>query len=211
MQAHELGYEFYPFPSAKRVGYARLEVNLLRAPTFEHYDPEEMVAPVMFAKDKVVGIERLRIQHPWHGLERYRAAPGRVVLTDRRGKEVEAFTFGGELEIESSSAHTRCLLTSPVPILNLVNMQDTDGLLAQEVEILLAERRALWLEKPDTFEERLLALEPQELYAACLASLRQKFAHYPYQDDQAMHGLINALRSEANFVGEHSRPLAALV
>lgn len=149
---------------------------LRQAPTHLHFDPEWVRLGVVSIQGR---IETLFVGHPWRGPgRRYRAYPGQVTWGDRKDETVKAFTFGGELRIESEETHTTCVLTSPAPIIYLVRGSLVPTTLALEVEILLAERRAAWIHDPGAFERRLVAAAPVALYRACLKALKEKFQNF---------------------------------
>jgi hypothetical protein len=98
-----------------------------------------------------------------------------VIWRDRKEKTKAAFTFGGELQIEPDETHTTCVTTSSAPILRVVRRFSLSTMLAVEIEVLLAERRAAWVHDLGAFEKRLAAAEPPVLYRACLEALKEKF------------------------------------
>jgi hypothetical protein len=183
-ESHELGYYFYPQNRAGRLGHPRLDILLRSTPSERHFDPEKVHLFILSPQND---IEALVIDHPWRSLKRYRLVPGRVIIEDRRGKAVEAFTYGGDLEINANDERTLCMLVSPAAILDLsadagISRLPATGLsagqlLAQETEILLAERRAAWARDPDQYETRLAGVDPAALYAACLSGSREIQAH----------------------------------
>lgn len=175
--AEELGYSFLPAAKPHDIGYAQLNVVIRPAPTGRHYDPEAVVCAVAVASS---GVMMLRVHHPWILDTTYRVCAGHVRLEDRKGKQVTAFMFGGELHVDSDAHHTLCRFTSPAPILEHSRERDTlEVLLGEEVEVLLAERRAAARNNDDDFERRLAAADPLSLYWACLAALRNKIDRWP--------------------------------
>jgi hypothetical protein len=55
-------------------------------------------------------------------------------------------------------------------------------LLAVEVEVELARRRAARLADLEVYENRLAAADPLTLYTACLKTLREKLEHFPHRE-----------------------------
>jgi hypothetical protein len=168
-------------------------------PTGKHFDPEKLsltVAP------KHKGTELLRVQHPWPGQDQYRACAGHVILQDRKGKKVEAFTFGGDLRIESEEMLTVCFLTSPAPILVLIGTSSIPMLLAVETEIVFAERRANWELDRSTFKDRLTAADPFTLYCICLEALKKKFERYPSRGVEFIQQFVTFLNTEIKTLHE---------
>jgi hypothetical protein len=112
---------------------------------------------------------------------------GHICLEDRLGKQVTAFTFGSELHIDSDEQRTVCRFTSPAPILEHSRQRDSlEVLLGEEAEVLFAERRAAARNQEDGFDRRLAAADPQQLYLACLAALRDKIDRWPSWEE-ALH------------------------
>jgi hypothetical protein len=194
----DFGYAFDPPAPPDHPAHRRLTVVLRPHPTGRHYDPERAEWPIASPPAE---LDRLTVFHPWPVSGEQRAALGRVMLTDRTGKVVEAFTFGGALRITASEEHVVAVLESPAPILPLVPPQTVAEALVDEVEILLARRRAHWdsLAEPRAaagFEERLARAEPLPLYLACLAALRSQLAATPTAFHDAEHRLASFVRRE---------------
>jgi hypothetical protein len=55
-------------------------------------------------------------------------------------------------------------------------------MLAEEIEILFAERQAARADHPQVFEERLAAIDPMLLYHAGIKSLRKRYQRFPITD-----------------------------
>ncbi len=176
IDAEELGYSFLPTAKSPDIGYTQLNVVIRPAPTERHFDPEVVVCTVAI----VGGVMNLRVHHPWILDTTYRVCAGHICLEDRKGKQVTAFTFGGELRIDSNEHRTACCFISPAPILEHSRQRDTlEVLLGEEAEVLFAERRAAARNQEDGFDRRLAAADPQQLYLACLAALRDKIDRWP--------------------------------
>ncbi len=177
IDAEELGYCFLPAAESHDIGHAQLTVVIRPAPTEQHFDPEVAVCTVAAIGGDVA---TLRIHHPWVLETPYRVCAGHIVLEDRKGKQVTAFTFGGTLHIDSDVHRTVCHFTSPAPILEHSRQRDTlEVLLGEEAEILFAERRAAARTHDDGFDHRLAKADPLHLYLACLAALRDKLDRWP--------------------------------
>lgn len=173
----ELGYSFFPREEPHDIGHSELKVIIRPMPTERHYDPETLTCTIAPHSG---GTETLRVHHPWVLDTTYRLCAGHVTLEDRKGKRVVAFTFGGELHIDSTERRTICRLISPTPILEHSQQRDSlELLLGEEAEILFAERRAAWLHNENEFDRRLANADPQQLYYACLAALRDKIDQWP--------------------------------
>jgi hypothetical protein len=197
----ELGYHFYPKRYAHSPGHPRLDVILPATPSEEHYDPKRLRVPVTSIHE---GVECITLHHPWHSATtRHRMCAGRVILWDRREKEVVAFTFGGDLSIEPGESHTTCTLTSPAPIILLTDEPTTPRLLAEEAEVLLARRRAAWEPNKKGYEQRLATADPPVLYAACLEALSETpHTSGEEQEDEHARQLGRFVRAEIEALRE---------
>jgi hypothetical protein len=139
-----------------------------------HFDPEQIRLRII-APDEDEPQRRI-IHHPWIHKYHYRVSAGRMLLIDRKGKKEETFTLGGDLQIQEETDLTICTMVSAAPILHLIRFDSIPTLLAQEIEILLAARKAEWPPNDNSFEKRLAAADPLTLYAVCLKTLEDKFA-----------------------------------
>jgi hypothetical protein len=178
----QLGYCFHP-PTAEHVlGYPQLDLVIRPAPTGEHFDPESVTCPVA----TINGSSRLHFVHPWTLANTYRVCAGEIDIEDVRHEHVKAFTFGGELRIDSDARRTVCQIVSPAPLLEHARQTlSLEEHLIEEVLILFAERRAA--QDEDNFDRKLATADPVQLYRACLAALDEKFAHFPATDDAHRH------------------------
>jgi hypothetical protein len=168
-----LGYFFHPRRHPESPGHPQLDVVLRPEPTRRHFDPEWIALKVAVQRARV---GHLTVHHPWRRLShRFRTCAGRVVWGDRKGETIAAFTFGGELRIQSKETYTLCTLASPAPILSVSRRFSIPAMLALEVEVLLAERRAAWVHDLESYDKRLAAAEPSAIYRACLRALEEKF------------------------------------
>lgn len=190
----DLGYIFYPHKTPDHPGHPRLDVIIPAAPTYRHFDPQKVQFQVTSVTD---GIEHLKIHHPWTMGKSYRVCAGRVFLTDRKGKRVEAFSFGGELQIASETDKTVCALVSEAPIFALFTTHDLPMWFVAEVEALLARQKAHWEpQHPHSYETHLAAVEPFPLYVACLHALQARVAHLPDGADELDHFGQRFVRAE---------------
>jgi hypothetical protein len=186
------GYIFYPSEYPGDPGHPRLDIFLRTWPTQHHFDPE-LVA--LQAVSPFRNVEHLRISHPWTALSDYQTVAGLASLTDRLGKQVYAFTFGGRVHIEESTGFTWVTLTSPAPILGMIHENSLSTILARESELLLAERRAAWAEDRSAFDRRLITADPFTLYMTFLRALRRRFEHYPHQEDTLQRDFLHFLHT----------------
>jgi len=180
----KLGYQFYPPEHQPCVGHPRLDIILAGKPAQEHFDPEFVV---LTAALHVEGITAIKVSHPWHGSERLHVCAGRVTVTDRTGKDVHAFTFGGTMRLDSSPESTLCVLTSSAPILDLAGLHCRTQELADEIETLIARRRAFWSRQPNKYEQRLASADPVMLYLAGLTAIEAKLEAITLEHRTATH------------------------
>ncbi len=168
----DLGYIFYPLDAPHHPGHPRLDVIIPATPTYRHFDPQKVRFQIA---SQAGGMTQLTIHHPWTFGQSYRVCAGRIFVTDRVPKVVEAFSFGGELQILSDTEHTVCALTSTAPIFALIELDDLPMWITAEVEGLLARQKAHWNPLlPHDFETHLATLDPLLLYASCLQMLQQQ-------------------------------------
>lgn len=194
-----LGYDFHPGTAVRFPGHPQLDITLWEVPTQRHFDPEQ----VQFEITGGGRPEKLTITHPWTGPRQFRVCAGRIYIDDRKHKRVEAFSFGGKLEITSKQELTICRLSSTAPIFDMVELDSLSTTIATEAEVLLAERRADWDPKhPHTFEQHLATAVPLELYACCLIALHEKYAPHLEHHDHLYHQLIHFVTHEIKFLQE---------
>ncbi len=173
------GYAYQPYDTADHIGYRRMDIIIDETPTDGHFDPERVEYKVVASSKDV---ERLKIRHPWSLGKNYAVCAGRVLASDRTGKRVEVFSFGGQLQILSMAERTICALESAAPIFPLYTPHDLSVWFTDEVECILARQRADWdPAHPHVFEEHLAALDPFTLYASCLQTIQDK-PHHLYTD-----------------------------
>ena len=180
----DLGFIFYPSEIPHYPGHPRLDVILTEHPTERHFDPTKVQYQIASPQNR---IEHLTIHHPWTSGNKYRVCAGRIFIADRIGKRVEAFTFGGELQVFSDQQHTICALISSAPILDLCAAHNLPMWLTAEVEILLAEQKAHGSSHhDDEVDLHLASLDPLLLYASCLQALHDK--SWPARDEASVEG-----------------------
>jgi hypothetical protein len=189
----DFGYQFYPREDGGDIGYTRLDVVLRREPTEEHFDPEEFQLAVLSKHD---GIDHLRIHHPWTGELNYRACVGHAHFRDRKQKIVNIYTFGGSLSFDSSKRQTACILTSPAPILRLENITSIEFLLAQETDILMAEKAIASGTSWMALHEKAAGMGPLLFYRACLVSLEKKYRDFVHKELEHIQEFYNFIKRE---------------
>ncbi len=175
MDTLDFGYAFEPDSSPDHPAHTRLRIVLRAHPTHAHYDPERVTLPIITPGHE---IQALQLYHPWPADRAYRAAAGRIVLQDRLGKKVEAFSFGGAVTLDAEPEYVVVHLESPAPILALQFPGSVSSHLTDAVEGLLAQRRAAHdvAGQPHYFETCLAQLAPDALYQACLHALHARLS-----------------------------------
>jgi hypothetical protein len=68
--------------------------------------------------------------------------------------------------------------------------------LAEEAEILLAQRRSAWLPGLEDYEQRLIHARPGVLYAACLQALHERFHSLRQSGEQTAQDFCSFLHAE---------------
>jgi len=203
-QGEDWGYEFYPRAYPHAPGHPRLDITIPKTPTGRHFDPVTVQLLVRARSHiKSGGVETIRIHHPWPHESHFQACAGRIIIEDRYDKKVEAFTFGGNLNILIEERDTQCVFESPAPILELISTSSIATVLAEETEILLAERRAEWLPDIEAYEQRLTNVSPLDLYTTCLETLRQKHEHTQHLIEET-HQLIHFIHDEIHTLKEQN-------
>ncbi len=187
----KIGY-LYHYP---RLDHAsenfRLDIFVASIPTELHFDVQHAH---FFVKTPENAIERLTISHPWTYKKDEQVCAGVVIMEDRNKVKKEAFTFGGNLKIATEETHTTCVLTSTAPILDIIDAMPVQRFFVEELEIILAERRAVYADHHD-YETYLGAADPRELYLASLEALLQKFENFPSMDKNQRE-FLSFLRAE---------------
>jgi hypothetical protein len=189
----EFGYWFSP-PKSKGVpGGNRLEIVLPESPIGEFITPKSVHVSV---KSRQGFPEKLKIIHPWSFGRTYQLLPGVIEIIPTDGEKVEAFTLGGDLEIETQDTMTTCILTSPAPILEIPSNEAVEDLFIEELQITLAERKAALLNEANDYDARIINAPPMQLYAAMLNALIDKFDHSYHKEDPQLLELIHFLHAE---------------
>lgn len=174
--SQELGYYFHPAQHLGQAGHPQLDINIYDQPTGQHFDPIRLTVAVVGSDGQP---SHLNISHPWTGEKEMHLCAGRLKLYDHQDRVVEAFSLGATLNIERQQSHTNCQLTSPAPIISLVDTQAMATTLVSEFESLLARRKAEWTGSEDEFEKKLAQIEPFDLFVAGLETIKQRLEAAP--------------------------------
>lgn len=175
---------FYPASDPHALGHPQLDVTLFAQPTGADDDLESVDFVVATGKGEV---EHLLVQHPWPWPGHYRVGADYVTMLTRYSEIVDAFTWGGELEIRSDDTQTLCSLTSPVPIFDLDDMDSLEDELANRFDAVVAGWRAQWQREDITFEAGLAQTEPGVLYAVALTEMQARLHLVPVQARDDRH------------------------
>ena len=120
--------------------------------------------------------ERLTFEFKPHDSFCPHVYPGNVCLTDRFGKVVEFFTFGGEIRIAEKIDETIFSLCSTAPIfMYLSNKGSLADQFVAEVEAEFNALRALSGSQDGEFERDLAALDAKTLYEVTIRDLWKKY------------------------------------
>lgn len=175
-QVENWGYFLLPPSHPDSPGYTGLLVAIRRAPTNKHFDPETLRLHVVTAQGRP---EAVTLDRKPNSPFAHRVCLGETLITDRFGKRVEFFIFGGSLEVAELADETIYSLRSSAPILQLTrDLESLSDHLASQAQVELNELRSLW-RADDAFDKRLASIEPQVLYRALLRALREKFSNAP--------------------------------
>lgn len=198
-ESESLGYTLYPPAYPGSPGHPRLDVVLRDRPTGLHFDPEKLSLLVATSEHD---IQHITITHPRYAeSHQLQAVAGRMVLEDRVNKHVEFFTLGGPLIVSTEQSFTLCTLTSPAPIIELGLLRCVPEMLAEEIDALLARRRAFWEGHPREFDKRLIAAHPLVLYAACLVAFEENLRVAPHHQMDELTGHFSYfLRDEIEYL-----------
>ncbi len=188
-----LGYTLYPPRREHEPGYARLDVALRDLPTEHHFDPETLEMTVYSSEG---GVETVVFEHPWREQLAYQACIGPIYIMDRKNKHVAAFTFGGTVQIDVFDDYTLLKLESAAPILIKDNFCTPDGLLVDEAEIVLAQRRVAYGINQDEYDRRLAQADPLALYYCVLKRMTNRMDTLPACDNRSLADLKHLVRNE---------------
>lgn len=182
----KIGYLFHYPRLDKTAENFQLDIYISSVPTEKHFDVEHVRLDV---KDPKNALEHMTITHPWHYTKTVEVCAGKVIMSDRNGEKVEGFTFGGKLTVTVKESETDCVLVSPAPILEISSPNPMHKLLAEELEVLLAKRKAGFTKKYE-YAHKLCDSDPFDLYLACMKELVEKFEDMHPQNETYQHFLF---------------------
>ena len=200
-QDKELGFIFIPFKERESIGFKELIINIAEIPSGKHFDP---VAIDFFAATKdQTAVEEFTVFHPYSNNMKMDIVAGKIDMKDKKGKREEAFSFGGSLHILSQSENTQCRLVSNAPILPLNPRNTPVHNLLDEIQILMAERKAAWIQEgEEAFEKKLINIDPLQLCVVCLNTILKEFSDPELQSLGTNRILVDLIRKEINYLKE---------
>jgi len=205
----ELGYFFYPseYPGLCDA-HPRLDIHVYDQPTGRHFDPEWSS---FWVAEPGGGLCQMVVSHPWHGGDCFRVCAGRIIMRDRKDKVVEAYSFGGELDLESTASSTICRLTSAAPIFELVGTHSFATILVSEFESLLARQHASCGTDDREFSARLASIEPPLLFAAGLTAIEERLDCLPQDAQDGLYAeTLEVIRNTMRAMRQQDRWPASL-
>ena len=167
---HNLGYYLLPRTHAHSPGHSGLLVLLHSGPGGDVAFVPHAIETRVVGHDAAVHWTSFEASTPVSSVRT--VAPGKFVLRDAAHQEAEFFVFGGALTAESTEGGTIYSLYSRAPVLAMSRTSHTVAThLAVEVEVLLAEQRALLYADEQSFLQRLVEVEAFPLYLTCLQTI----------------------------------------
>ena len=188
----ELGFRFWPAEPPFNIGHPRLDIHVYSDPTERHFDPVWVRFPVAWSEH---GCHHVIFIHPWKGARRYRVAAGRIILRDRFGKVIQAFSLGGILEIVPGETFTELSLTSTAPIFALFDAASIVEYLVVEFEVVMAIMRAAWPGDSRDLVIRLAEINPADLFRAGLLAVEERIRSLPHRTLRQRAGLQRVERT----------------
>jgi hypothetical protein len=174
-QLENLGYALLPKLHPESPGFSGLLVAIRQEPTNAHYDPESIS---LLIRNRNSLASKISFTLTSFCADMVQVCPGTVILTDRRGKRIDFFTFGGQLETTDRPEERIFFLYSPVPILEIFNdLNSFSDQLAFEVEGLLARQHAQWARDDEGFARKMAQVDPTQLYLASLHEILARYGH----------------------------------
>ncbi|MFN2177598.1 MAG: hypothetical protein ACK2U3_16755 [Anaerolineales bacterium] len=186
MKENLLNVVFYPPDRKNSPGAPRLDV-ILRDPSANQSDGDDFPVRVSMRIAACEDSSEISsFSHPWLYGESQQVCAGMMKISTNKKDNISAFTFGGELDIDTGENSTTLSLHSSAPILRLEDFNSIPTILANEVAILLGERRADELPHMAPYERHLVCVDPLTLYCACLKKLKAKFSEITHTETPSL-------------------------
>ncbi len=180
-----VGFQYRNPSDFKKPVQAELDIHLY-AKSLPVFFATKAARFLIHSKDHLV--YHLTVTHPWESYSHYRLLPGRITLADHSGNLVEAYSLGGEISIEARDDLTTCVVSSPAPVFDLATPLSDEALLITQLEALIAMQRATWGRDDTGFEEKLVSIKPEDLFAAMLVDVEVCLAKDPLSEqDKSSH------------------------
>jgi hypothetical protein len=198
------GYYFYPSKYSPPLGHPQVDVYLMSEPSERFFDAHKVIFPAAESD----GFRELTITHPWEdwmGSEVERICAGRFKLIDSNKVSHYGFSLGGNLRIQNLDAYTLCSMSSSAPIFNLImdGNQSAEDLLVNEIEVLIAERKAAWGTNEAGFAKRMSEIEPLTFFLAALVTLEGEIQEIPLETrEHGFHGISEIIRETVTIMKE---------
>jgi hypothetical protein len=217
MKSKNINYTFYPPERPSAPGSSQLGM-VVREPlagikTGTH-DLEQVKLRIATHEDLP---ELTTLSHPWPHANQQQVCVGNIALHLMTDERIIAFTFGGDLHVKPRDDETLFILASPAPILRLEDFDQISAILADEVSILLAERRVKEFPELDHYRRKLVCTDPLTLYCSCLEALESKFGDSFHPESPSLSAFISFLNTEieslhaANLWSNHIPDLVSLL
>ena len=167
------GFIFLPLKNQPSLGYGIVEIHIGAVPIDCFFDTRQVIFPII----EEGTLRQLVVENPWFSegnITPRHVCAGHFRFYENDGDEHQGYTFGGDLEISQDEKWVSCRLTSSAPIYNL--QEDPSSLnhwLVDEVEGVLARRRASYGENESIFFDHLDAVDPFDLFIATIAFVKQ--------------------------------------
>lgn len=175
-----LGYRLEPMSEHISSFYNCIVVRINARPTLKHFDPEWVSFPRITEHGY---LDSMRISITWTGRATLPLAAGVVSVQDRKGKRVEFFSFGGQVELLREDKAVVLQICSDAPLLYLlyfVPSESTGCALATFALGQLARAKARW-DDNTAFERHLATIQPLRLFATILQGFHTYLRSQPPQ------------------------------
>jgi len=196
MISPELDYQFLTPQRPNSPGSPRLDMLIRGHSGGVEVDHHELALVSLHMASDEDQPEQVTLTHPALYTGKYQVFAGPIMLQMVNADCIEAFTFGGDLQIQSDNNQTTFSVTSPAPILRLGEFNSIPTMLANEAAILLAKKRADELPELDEYNKRLVFTDPLLLYCSCLRTLENKYNNIPNPEMPSWETFLIFLTSE---------------
>lgn len=174
---NSIGYDFEPSRYSPDLGYSRLRFVISGKPTQRFFDIKMLSIPTF---DGRILHHTQVTRHEMEPVETFQACLGELRLETHQGETLRAFSFGGNLRTTVEMGDLYCEFTSNAPILKVEEDPDSvSGVIADEIEDLLAENESKLAGHEDELYTRLSKFDPYTLFLSCMVSLQKRAEDVP--------------------------------